>query len=436
VEIAIGTSVVIHVLLLLMLLWQWGAAAAGRWVESAKQVAQQKQETLLYPDQVIEIEPPPPIPPPQPKPEPQQYIRTTQNSAADEAPVKADFVSDRNTTAASELPADKEGDPTMPTQEGIDPKRMELANRDYKDGEIKEDGATPVPAMRMAESRPPSPAVPPPPTPSVLKPNESAPAAMLEPTQASAANSEPPSPPPPPPPAIAVAKAEPMTPLEAMMKEQDESDAARIQLDRLPLEVKKAELVKPADEPPTEPKVAMRDDPSSASPSTPPSPPTPPTPAAPPSPPTPPSPPAMAVPDPVSRTAGPQDAAAFSPFTRTSKARGTISNRGAAAVNAAETPVGRYMRTVTSAVEKKWHTLRRRNADAVTFGNLRLRFFVKPSGRVEPPQILSDRSEADARMIDFTLQAVLEAEIPPIPMDLLPLLDGRRLEVEYDVLIY
>jgi hypothetical protein len=55
---------------------------------------------------------------------------------------------------------------------------------------------------------------------------------------------------------------------------------------------------------------------------------------------------------------------------------------------------------------------------------------------VAPPTVLSDRAEADVRMLDFTLRAIMEAEIPPIPADLLPLLDSGRLEVEYDVLIY
>jgi hypothetical protein len=87
-------------------------------------------------------------------------------------------------------------------------------------------------------------------------------------------------------------------------------------------------------------------------------------------------------------------------------------------------------------VEKKWHLLRRRNADAVTYGSLRLKFFVRADGKVAPPTVLSDRAEADVRMLDFTLRAIMEAEIPPIPADLLPLLDGGRLEVEYDVLIY
>ena len=150
----------------------------------------------------------------------------------------------------------------------------------------------------------------------------------------------------------------------------------------------------------------------------------------------PPAAPPVPVPDPVMKTAGPQDAEAFSPFSRTSQRKGTISNLGEDAVNAEETPAGRYMRQVTGAVEKRWHVLRRRNADAVTPGNMKLRFAVTATGQVEPPAILSDRKEADARMIDFTLQAILEAEIPPIPEDLLPLLEGGLFQVEYDVIIY
>ncbi len=393
VEIAIGVSVALHVVLLLWVAWETGRTLADRWAQSASEVVPVEEVTLLYPERILIPEPP------TPKEEPKTYIRTTQNTAAAEQPEKADFISDRDTVAATELPADPEGDVKMPTQEGIDKPMLELADRDFKDGEIKEDGAAPVPPMPVAEpspaSAPPAPEPAPPPQPVV-----------------------PPSPPP-----AEVARAEPVTPLEAMMREQDESEAALLKSDRLPLEVREAEPIaepemqEPVDQPPPvpEPPAQVPEMRSPAADNVP---------------------RAVPVPDPVSRTAGPADPDAFSPFTRTSKARGTLSNRGEAAVNAAETPVGRYMRQVTSAVEKKWHTLRRRNADAVTFGSLKLRFNVLPSGDVDPPRLLSDPKAADARMVDFTLRAILEAEIPPIPQDLLPLLEGGRLEVEYDVLIY
>lgn len=399
VQIAIALSVVIHLLLLSLAVWEMGRGLATRLsTVHEKPVAPEEEITLLYPEQLLPPEPPPPE-------EPKTYIRTTQNSAANETPDQADFISDRNTLAATEMPAQPDGDKPMPTQEGIDKPMLELANRDYKDGEIKEDAATPVPVM-PAEPQPPAPA-------------------SLDPLLAQPSPPPAPTPPPPPPPPVSIARAEPVTPLEAMMRERDDSDAARLTLDRLPLEVRKAEaatettLPEPNPSPPTPspvqeppPALEMRAPQTDSIPR------------------------AVPVPDPVTRTAGPPDADSFSPFTRTSKVSGTLSNRGQAAVNAAETPVGRYMRQVTSAVEKKWHSLRRINADAVTYGSLKLRFYVLPDGRVNPPTLLTNPREADARMVDFTLRAIMEAEIPPIPQDLLPLLEGRRLEVEYDVLIY
>jgi len=404
VEIAIGVSVVAHVLLLMWVVWELAVVMSER-MSKAAEVKPEEEVTLLYPEQIL---PEPPAPPPVvPKPEEKSYIRTTQNARSEEAPKQADFVSDRNTKAASELPAEADGKKNMPSLDGIDPERGELANRDYKDGEIKEDGATPVPAMQMAQG---------------------APAMRLDPVQKPVEVVRPPAPPPSPPPSpaptekkvVEVAKAVPLTPLEAMMREQDEGEAARLSVEPAP---------KPKEVVPDQPPVKESPVPEMRTVETPPTPPTPPEmrqPAA----------VGGAALDPVKRTAGPQDADAFSPFTRTSKVKGTISNRGETAVDAAETPVGRYMRQVTGAVEKKWHLLRRRNADAVTYGSLRLKFFVRADGKVAPPTVLSDRAEADVRMLDFTLRAIMEAEIPPIPADLLPLLDGERLEVEYDVLIY
>lgn len=401
VEIAIGVSLVAHAFLLAWLVWEM-AVAVSRQLADVEKAKPAEEVTLLYPEDIL------PEPVPAPPPEVKPYIRTTQNAAVAEAPKQADFVSDRNTVAASELPPDPEGKMNRPTQEGIDFERNELANRDYKDGQIKEDGATPVPAMQVANAAPPAPPTP------LLK----------QPTPPSAPPpSPPPAPPPEPPAPVTVAKAVPVTPLEAMMREQDEGAAARLSLEPAPKP--KVETL-PAPAPKAEPLPEMRTSAQDK-------------PPAPPEPPQmrqPDAPPGGAVPDPVKRTAGPQDDAAFSPFTRTSKVKGTISNRGEAAVNAAETPVGRYMRLVTSAVEKKWHTLRRQNADAVTFGSLQLRFFVEQDGRVRTLDVLGDKSKADTRMLEFTLRAIMEAEIPPIPQDLLPLLDRQRLEVEYDVLIY
>jgi len=363
-QIGIAGSVAVHVVLFFILAWMWGAGAAARWLESQRRVEPEKQVTLLFPDQVIEVQPaaPAPPPPPPPKPTPKPYIRTTQNKAAANAPVKADFVSDRNTIAASKKAAAPDGDKPMPTQDGIDHKTLELANRNQRDGQTKDDAPAaptkaPPPEMRVPEPTPPQPAV---------------------------------------------AKATTVSPMAKMMEEMDK-EMAKVETGRLPIEVKRPES---ADKPPA---------PTDEKP-----------------------PVAKAVPiDPKTGKPVPKfDKDAFTPFTRTSKVKGTINNRGEDAVNAAETPMGKYMRAVTAAVEKKWHLYRRQHADAVTFGNLKLRFFVTKEGKPEDLEVLSKPDDADVRMADFTLRAIKDSEIPPIPKDLLPMLEGERVEIEYDVLIY
>ncbi|MGI9244976.1 MAG: hypothetical protein ACR2RV_29505, partial [Verrucomicrobiales bacterium] len=125
----------------------------------------------------------------------------------------------------------------------------------------------------------------------------------------------------------------------------------------------------------------------------------------------------------------------FQPHTRRNKVAGTISNRGKkAAVDSAETPLGRYTRKVTGAVERSWHFERRRKSDFVSYGSLKVSFVVASSGKPGSLSIIED--DANPIMIDFTLGAILSADIPPMPQDVRELLGGEPLEITYDVIIY
>ncbi|WP_265592481.1 hypothetical protein [Verrucomicrobium sp. BvORR034] len=137
-----------------------------------------EEETLIFPDDVppdVTAEPEPePEPEPAPTPEPektqpkQQYVRTTQNTESPEAPANAAFTSDRNTVASSKLLPDKNGEPGRPTTRGTDEPTLELANREYKDGEIKNDAGismTGIPTLPPVTLVPPS--TPKAPTPAV-----------------------------------------------------------------------------------------------------------------------------------------------------------------------------------------------------------------------------------------------------------------------------
>lgn len=425
-RIAITGTVVVHALLLLLLAWMFAADAARRLWEEANQppkVEEKKEEeVLLFPDQFL---PPPPPPVPEAQ-KPQVYIRTSQNQASDTAPKNAAFIADRNTLAATTIAPSPDATEPMPTMNGVKMQMRELADREFHNGDLKDD-ARPKTQPPEVAMRPPQPLVPP--APKTPTPEEK----PLQPNS----KEQPPTP-------QTVAKTVPdQTPLTKMMEEADK-ELAQVDKNRLPLEVKKpepmdkvekAEPEKMADAPPK----AIPLDPLSLEP-------VPPKPemvqATPPeTPPQKPIPKALPVLDdePVTKTTANQDPNAFTPFTRKSETKGTVSNRGlTASVDAAETPLGRYYRQVTGQVEKKWHIYLHLRRDGATPGFLKIVFFVNKKGKVEGMRVV-DAKESNPVLTELTVRAIQDAEIPPMPSDVVPSLpmnDPGRLKVEYDALIY
>ena len=96
--------------------------------------------------------------------------------------------------------------------------------------------------------------------------------------------------------------------------------------------------------------------------------------------------------------------------------------------------LGKYKKTVTQAIERKWHRYRQNYADYATFGSLRLKFKVNGSGK--PINLKTVRNNSNAIMTEFTLKSVIDADIPPMPKKINELLKGRGLEITYDVIIY
>jgi len=404
-RIAITGTLVVHAILLLLLAWMFASDAARKmWLEAHKppKEKEKEEEVLLFPDQFLT--PPPPQPP-----KPEVYIRTSQNQASDTAPKNPSFIADRNTKAATTMAPSPDATEPMPSMDGLKIPTRELANRDFHNGDLKDDARpkTQPPSVAMLAPQPPAPPVPPQPK---------APAPAPQPQVA--------------PQTVAKAVTE-STALTKMMDEVDK-ELAKVDKNRLPLEVKKAEQAeapkKTTDEPPkSETQVPVKPMVSEAMPQE--------------SVPQKPIPKALPVADdePVTRTTRNQDPNAFTPFTRQSQTKGTISNRGTeASVDAEETPKGRYIRQVTGQVEKKWHIYRLLRLDGVTYGSLQVVFYVNKKGKVESLQIVSDK-ESNPILTNFTLQAIKDADIPPMPADVVPTLpmnDQERLKIEYNVLIY
>ncbi|WP_198141282.1 hypothetical protein [Verrucomicrobium spinosum] len=417
-----------HLLLFLFAALWMSMAPAREAMLADRAQAPVEEETLIFPDDVppevtAELEPEPePEPAPTPElektPPKQQYVRTTQNTESPEAPANAAFMSDRNTVASSKLLPEKNGEPGRPTTRGMDEPTLELANREYKDGEIKNDAGTSMsgiptlPAVTLvppSTPKAPSPAVaavPPPPVPVQAVPEvkpAATPPARLDPVMTSPSLDEP-----------------RLSLPDIAMKVDSRSEQMVRELEA---QLRKADAV---DTPPPAPRtpttaLEMRTPLDGAQPGIP----------------QPPLPEGASPSDrsPLVPPVPKSELGAFTPQTRTSATKGTISNIGSEdSVAAAATPVGRYMRQVTSAVEKKWHFYRSREADAVEPGRLSLKFYVNKYGKVE--DLKFTMKDANPLMEDFTIEAILKAEIPPIPLDLVPILDRERLEINYDIVIH
>ena len=131
----------------------------------------------------------------------------------------------------------------------------------------------------------------------------------------------------------------------------------------------------------------------------------------------------------------PSDTPAFTPETRARKMKGSAAKVGnTPAFDVEANAIGRYKKQVTQAVERLWHRYRENNAQWVTYGTLTVKFRVDKNG--VPRNLKLVKNNANAVMAEFTLKAVLEADIPKMPNDVALLLGNRGLEISYDVIIY
>ncbi|MFC5457720.1 hypothetical protein [Prosthecobacter fluviatilis] len=107
-------------------------------------------------------------------------------------------------------------------------------------------------------------------------------------------------------------------------------------------------------------------------------------------------------------------------------------------VKLTQTPKERYIARVRQAVETKWQQYRRMELAGVTYGSLKVEFYVNKKGGVEDVRVVDD-TQSYRELTLFTLRAIKDAEIPAMPADVIPFLptkDPERLKIDYHVLIY
>lgn len=126
---------------------------------------------------------------------------------------------------------------------------------------------------------------------------------------------------------------------------------------------------------------------------------------------------------------------AFNPHTRAREMTGNAANVGdTPAFDVEASALGRYKKAVTQAVERQWHRYRERNLDFVTYGTLKVKFRVDKNGK--PRNLKLVKNDSNAVMAEFTLRAVLDADIPEMPEEVASMLGSSGLEIFYDVIVY
>jgi outer membrane biosynthesis protein TonB len=387
--IPLALSIVVHLLVAVAAVFLIGFGS----VLSSEQVeAKQPTEVVMYFPQIT-VEAPPEVEPEGEK-ELQQFMRTSDTNRQEEVPENAPFYSDKSTSAESEVAPDPEADNNLPSQEGMeDLPFKELENREYVDGEELNERAG-MPPTQAAAAVPPAPMAPPMELIDIQEPADKegeaegtsddlpAPTPLRERSFADA---------------LDIIDAGAPREGDAMRETQGRVD------EEMETDLSEADAAQRAAEKP----MVQEQAPAT------------------PAPPQAPAPETMPNP-------GDQG---FRPHTRATTMRGSLSNTGkSASVLAEESPLGRYKQTVSTAIGKLWHRYRQDNMDFVVFGSLKLEFKVDRNGN--PQGLRVTDNDANEIMANFSMRAVMDADIPPMPEEIIGILDDGMLEVTYDVIIY
>jgi outer membrane biosynthesis protein TonB len=451
-------AVVGHLLLFLLLglLFAVSSLLAPQTGEAAAPAPAPQELTIMLADLMEQVEL-------TPKDLTQRYMRTDADQESLAKPENAPFHSDRNTLATSQRPPDPASDLDAPTVVGrTDLPFIEIRDREFVDGEFLDQSVASAPSPAAAAPMSAPAAAQP-----SLTLNEAAaskPTPIRDPSEQETeqkleTDADPSDRPKEAPKTTPTTPAEADTPPDKTAEKETQPDAPTItdtptmalrqESVETPFAADPVAMARPTTEPDRDAEAKKKTDEfdEAAAPETPlaasampvakpflPSPPLPPVEQ-----PTPPSPTkansAAASPDIPPNPKPPSDSPAFTPETRARSMQGNVDNIGnTPSFNVEASALGKYKKLVTQAVERQWHRYRQQNGAFVTYGTLKVKFRVDREGTPRGLKIV--KNEANAVMADFTLRAVLDADIPPMPADVASMLGGSGLEITYDVIVY
>ncbi|CAN5825282.1 hypothetical protein BH09VER1_BH09VER1_41770 [soil metagenome] len=135
----------------------------------------------------------------------------------------------------------------------------------------------------------------------------------------------------------------------------------------------------------------------------------------------------------VPRPPAPPAQPGYQPQTQITRIQGGISTRGRSAVDAIGTPLGRYKKAMSDAIGSRWYFYVNEHRDMLSGGTVDLRFVVSATGKTQRIKVLRNTSNGTTE--NLSVGAVQDAEIPPIPKELVPQLQNGSIEVEFSFTI-
>jgi hypothetical protein len=121
-------------------------------------------------------------------------------------------------------------------------------------------------------------------------------------------------------------------------------------------------------------------------------------------------------------------ASAYRPEKEQNRISGRITNKGAPSVDAVATPIGRYRKAVIDAIGARWYYYTNAKLDLISIGTAQVQAEVDAEGKLVNLKLVSNT--ANEAFANICLQSFQEAQIPPIPADLVQTLPDGRLLVE------
>ena len=88
---------------------------------------------------------------------------------------------------------------------------------------------------------------------------------------------------------------------------------------------------------------------------------------------------------------------------------------------------------LSDAIGSRWYFYVNEQMGLLTMGTVDLRFIVTASGKAQKVQVV--RNSSNESFAACSVRAVVEAEIPPIPAELVPMLENGRIEIDYSFTI-